>query len=131
MENEFVPYELALAMKELGFDVNCLAAYVHTTNSEYNIGIRGCGALWFDVDGLYSNSNTEMIICSAPLNQQAFRWFREKHNIDCYIEKDRKNRYWFYITVNTLINKSSEFCYHRYEKAELSCLEKLIEIVVD
>ena len=116
MNNEFVPYDIALAMKELGFDDACIFYYAPDaiTISKPTTGV--CSS------DLYR-------IIASPLYQQAFRWFREEHNIDCYIEKDRKNRYWFYITVNTLINKSSKFCYHRYEKAELACLRKLIEIV--
>ena len=121
MNKEFVPYEEALALKELGFDEVSIGHYY----------IVDGVVMYFDT--LSSETNERLCkkenFIKAPTYSQAFRWFREEHNIDCYIEKDRKNRYWFYITVNTLINKSSKFCYHRYEKAELACLRKLIEIV--
>ena len=129
MKNEFIPYEEALAMKELGFDEPCVGIY-HDNGQK---GAFTFGMFQFPKRNSQVNTVSGTFIgeqgCYAPTFSQAFRWFREEHNIDCHIEKDRKNRYWFYITVNTLINKSSKFCYHRYEKAELACLRKLIEIV--
>ena len=59
MNKEFVPYEQALALKELGFDEPCFGYY--------------------DEGG---NLYTEMVeVLKAPLYQQAFRFFREKHNV--------------------------------------------------
>jgi len=77
MEKEFVPYDIALAMKELGFNESCLAAFV-------NEKLKGCGAIYFEVDGLYNNfgtGNEEQPWIATPLYQQAFRWFREKYNL--------------------------------------------------
>jgi len=60
MNKEFVPYEQALALKELGFDEPC---YGHYAN---------------DVDHtLFTNGNRPPGI-SAPLYQQAFRAYRVK-----------------------------------------------------
>ena len=59
MEKEFVTYEQALALKELGFDEPCFGYY--------------------DEGG---NLYTEMVeVLKAPLYQQAFRWFREKYGL--------------------------------------------------
>ena len=113
IEKEFVPYKEALALKELGFDQKCFGFY----SPIHDLMICNTNGI-----------NEEVGECLAPLFQQAFRWFREEHNMDCHIEKDRKNRYWF----NTRLygsKKTSNFCYHRHEKAELACLRKLIEIV--
>jgi len=68
MDIEFVTYEQALALKELGFDEKCLAFYnsKFLDSTDYN----------FD-DG----TSKDIGLCiKAPLKQQVFRWFREKHN---------------------------------------------------
>ena len=79
MNKEFIPYNEALALKELGFDEPCLASWTYKTKERIPT-LYGCGALLFDTDGLITNQ-TEDIICSAPLYQQAFRWFRDKYNL--------------------------------------------------
>jgi hypothetical protein len=67
MKNEFVPYELALRMKQLGFDENGFA-YYYLYKDKPLLETQGS----YDF-GTHSNSVT------APLYQQAFRWFREKY----------------------------------------------------
>ncbi len=63
MENEFIPYEEALALKELGFDGYSLAYYE-------------------DYDLKYVDFNIPYGGVAAPLYQQAFRWFQEKYNLE-------------------------------------------------
>lgn len=116
MKKEFVPYEQALALKELGFNEPCLASWTYKTRERIPT-LYGCGALLFDTDGLITNQ-TEDIICSAPLYQQAFRWLWNKTGKYIIpIQKDDKE--WFAIGI----------VYKTYEEAELECLKKLIEIV--
>lgn len=66
MEKEFVPYDIALAMKELGFDEPCFGRY---WNGDLRI---------VQVDNQVLNPTH---VCLAPLYQQAFRWLREKYNL--------------------------------------------------
>ena len=108
MEKEFIPYEQALALKELGFNEDCFT-YWETIN---DLG-RFCDT------GGYTNEKEYTYLCSAPLYSQAFRWFREKHNVYCNIR------------VGTRRWKFEQWgdSYSTYEEAELACLKKLIEIV--
>jgi len=125
MTREFIPYEQALALKELGFDEPCLATYhkeLHTIIPIY---------------AKYTNQD----VIKAPLYQQAFRWFREKYNLDGSMSVDvwNKKTVSYRITggIENVIEADSygslydidskEFL--TYEEAELVCLEKLIEIV--
>ena len=65
---EFVTYEQAVALKELGFNEHCLGWH----NSKKLL-----------IDN-YDNYNSKMhfeYCCSVPLYQQAFRWFREKYGL--------------------------------------------------
>jgi regulatory protein YycH of two-component signal transduction system YycFG len=111
MEKEFVPYELALDLKELGMDLG-----------------------WYNYLNFYDSSTKEFCFVMkdvpAPLYQQAFRWFREKHNMNHSIilhETTFSNDYQYLVLSND--NEFVEAGYNTYEEAELACLQKLIEIV--
>ena len=115
MEKEFVPYELAVKLKELGFDEPCLAFY----NGKFIQSTE------FDFDSYNSKDIGDCPL--APTFSQAFRWFREKHGL-CIVIKpidDKKIELGYNLTKNGLIMGG----YTTYEKAELACLTKLIEIV--
>jgi hypothetical protein len=60
---------------------------------------------------------------SAPLYQQAFRWFREKHGLNSYIYKNLAGaNFWGYYNSKT----GGTSPYNTYEEAKLACLNKLI-----
>jgi hypothetical protein len=71
----------------------------------------------------------------APTFSQAFRWFREKHNLDSFVKHLYKStiKVGYYFGIDQY--KGIEFqmglddCYKTYEESELACLMKLIEIV--
>jgi hypothetical protein len=101
MKNEFVTYEQALALKELGFKEDCLASYYHAGK---RLGI-----------GEYNNHGNYTIL--APLKQQVFRWFREKYDLFISI-MHYENGY----SINDLRR------FDTYEEAENACIDKLIEM---
>jgi hypothetical protein len=112
MEKEFVPYELALKMKALGFDEPCLIK--DTEQGE-------------DCVVYYVHSN------GRPTFSQAFRWFREKYELHSFIDCKWKNLGWEFELVDLskmeTISSIDRYNYKTPEEAELACLEKLIEIV--
>jgi hypothetical protein len=101
MNKEFIPYQQALALKELGFDE--------------------------EVE-FYKDLSEEIFDMRTPndapciLWQQAFRWFREKYELNYVIVKAES---WFY-TINGCNTQEG---FNTYEEAEQDCLEKLIQIV--
>ena len=109
MEKEFVPYQPSLDMKELGFDEPCFTYY-------WEDGVRYKG-----VNDPF-NYNKQNVI-SAPLYQQAFRWFREKYGVHMYPTKYDETKWW--IEWGTWTSE----VFNSFEEAELACLKKLIEIV--
>ena len=109
MNKEFIPYEQALALKELGFDGECFGAYHNEDNLD----------LW---TGEYDYSYA----VKAPLYQQAFRWFREKGYIS-QIKFD--NFHWSYGYQIDGEHHYSEESFIDFNATELECLKKLIEIV--
>jgi hypothetical protein len=118
MKNEFVPYEQALALKELGFNEPCIGFFYKTI-------------LMLGDSMDYPNPNKENFLI-APLYQQAFRWFREKHQLDSLIALVA-NGYGFYIHKNrNYTNKGESYgMYITYKEAELACLIKLIEMLIE
>ena len=115
MEKEFIHYEQALALKELGFDEPCFGFYVPLLNDTQELEIK-----------LIETHGKKITL--APTFSQAFRWFREKYSICSWVYQVEENRYFFAQLKNGryLVTKSSE--YNTYEEAELECLKKLIEV---
>mgnify|MGYP000860791874 CR=1 FL=1 len=121
MENEFVSYTQALALKELRFDEHCIGWY----NPQVNYKEVTTDKYWaFHLTGEWENFKP------APLYQQAFRWFREKHNLIYTIEEVWEGDTEYYVVEITTHNRVDDFLQEcTYEEAELACLKKLIEIV--
>jgi hypothetical protein len=123
MEKEFIPYEQALALKELGFDEYCIATidqieYVHVKKTKS----LPRGSMMYDT-------------IDCPLYQQAFRWFREKYGLYSHVRESLAfdNTLEFVTQINgSYVNHGIEDKpinrFETYEEAELECLKKLIEI---
>lgn len=138
MEEEFVPYNLALKLKELGFNELCFAGF---RDSEW-FGTDGPNSRYFHAQ-LFKNSQfdkDQKDCCSSPTFSQVFRWFREKHRIITEIRFYNNGEDWEDTEFTVTVNRFEDFATHNtfvkndiksYEEAELICLEKLIEIVKD
>jgi hypothetical protein len=119
LKSEFVPYGLALRLKNLGFNEQCLAYY---SNGEFTSGIA------------YNSDDDirEFESVAAPLFSQIFRWFREKKyksSIAPYIDTNTTDEtYCFEIFKDKQFMFETDFIYKTYDEVELSMLEKLIEL---
>jgi hypothetical protein len=130
MTQEFVPYELAVKLKALGFDEPCFGWFrstlIPSNFTEYfletEFGMNESPSDWV-------NSNFLDKACSAPLYQQAFRWFREKYDLFTHIEKGENPKNFYPIIDNVSHKYNPKLWFDTYEETELACLEKLIEIV--
>ena len=123
-ENEFIPYEQALELKELGFDEDCLKQY----SLDYNPENKSLNVVLFDISYFIVTDNENYPI-KAPLYQQAFRWFREKYKLISYIKEYREDgKFIVYEGIIEYPNGFYEFNNFKYEEVELACLKKLIEI---
>jgi hypothetical protein len=132
MEKEFVSYDLALRLKELGFDEVCIAIY---SNANPKTGLYTLKKYRLKLIKQASQKDKGV---KAPLYQQAFKWFREKYGYLHHItyfdpvkaqipgEADYQG---FVLFPHQDVYKLAKISYDTYEEAELACLEKLIEIV--
>lgn len=82
MKHLFVPYKLALKLKEKGFDEPCLAHWKWSPKFSEGVLYR----LKFSCT---DKSNAHR--CQAPLYQQVIDWFREKHSI--FISPENRNEH--------------------------------------
>ena len=144
MSKEFIPYEQSLELKELGFDEQCFGYYVGNE-------------LITSINDIFNT--TEILIISAPLYQQAFKFLREMiitriSDESSYLEGRFTllpliyfNGYEIHVTpestsftsnINNNLIPLYEFPSKRkiykettmnYDDAQLACLKKLIEIV--
>jgi hypothetical protein len=126
LQKDFLPYELSLKMKQLGFDEPCLAIYDNITDENdkddsdrfFYIRTEGWPKELFDK------------VTPVPLFSQCFRWFREKYNLKGYVEPveyldGTPDTYHWSIFNNC--NSGNDQLTH--EEAEQDCLEKLCKIV--
>jgi len=127
MIKEFVPYELAWELKQLNFDETCFGYYHNLGSTQLVVSQRD----------LRADNNDGIEYCVAPLYQQAFRWFREKHNIDAWVQpfvSEKQNgkpflpdeSYAYYIFKDG-VYVSDGVNFLDSEEAEMACLKKLID----
>ena len=123
MESLFCPYELALELKELGFDE--ISLFCYTTAYEGN-PLSHCPHLL--LNSQLEGFENEHI--SAPLRQQAFRFFREKYGLHYIICKNIQMDGYGYREVILIpyMEENENTIFKTYEEAEVECLVKLIEI---
>ena len=125
MNKEFILYEQALELKELGFDEPCMAFYEPGNKEVQVVGVNQRYN--------YPSLLTITDFC-APLYQQAFKWFREKHGLyaDLFVDDDQT----FGFCVSSFaeegrcrLDKPIKRQFSTYEESELECIKFLIEIV--
>ena len=134
MKNEFIPYEQALELKQLGFDEPCFGYYDGNHNLQYMF--NGKSEKFTERKMCVSDSvRTEWI--SAPTFSQAFIWFRKKYFLHSYIScsctvNEILSYDWIIHKIMNTGTREENFItdYERtYEDAELECLKRLIEII--
>lgn len=113
MKKEFLSYELALQMKELGFNGDYLATY---DDSKF-LYIDGASP------GMLLLGETK-----APLYQQAIDWFMQKgFQLSLWTNPENSDAYIYEVMYQgKFIFEHKE--YMPYKEARISCIEKLIEV---
>jgi hypothetical protein len=133
MENQFVSYEKAIELKELGFDELCWAWYnmpdedVRYCFSEQRSPITNSHEEW---SAQIWKSKVENI--GLPTSSQVFKWFREKYDYYCEIFVDDNKTFGFlisYFVEDGRADKPIQRGYNSYEEAEDACINKLIEVI--
>ena len=131
MTKQFVPYELSLQLKELGFDEPCIKGF-YNKEELYTVVSNS-------QDFNHRQSKEELV--SSPFWQQAFEFFRNKFGLFCsilldiysepctltfIIEKLDSNRQYVKRTYYPFLE--DRFDNNDYYSCQLKALKKLIEI---
>ena len=128
MTQEFIPYEQALALKELGFDEPCFGYYYTLNGKDWKFAEK---SEYYRLDDEINIGGKFSL--PAPLYQQAFRWFREKYDLHAYVDSMRlttgETVYDYVIRITDDEESDDGKNWRTYEEAEIACLKKLIEIV--
>lgn len=142
MEKQFVTYEIALALKELGFNEPCFGCW--ESNTEYYIPF----IVGYDLK-TPENFNAKDNCISAPLWQQVIEWLEEEHGIFIFIDKGKyydsySGSYTYQAWCrmykdreldNSIIVRDSEssnstsFIFSSYNKAREQSILKTIELI--
>jgi hypothetical protein len=133
--NEFATYDISLRMKKLGFDEPCLAVY--RGGSLYGSGTSV--SRYYDEGHweLEKNSNYGGDIeqwVTAPTWQSAFAWFRDNYGLsgwvnESFIGSSRQGVISIKSEIGLKYYPTTTKFFDSYEEAQISCLEKLIEII--
>ena len=142
MEKEFVPYELAVKLKALGFDEPCFGYYVDGELRGVNLGIEQLGGIepYYQRFGFHTLSNHNIdnpnkIVTTSPTYSQAFRWFRDKNfhaKIESYHSLGKHKPFGLSIDYLhesgkwTYIDHGGDFDFQTHEEAQ----ERAIEIII-
>jgi hypothetical protein len=125
MQNEFLPYDRALKLKQLGFDEPCFGYHYTLNGKDWKFADNH---EYFKIDDqLIIGANFTLL---APLFQQAFRWFREEHDLHYqlvpFFSDKESHAVDYYLAI---AQHRPPIQVNTFEEAELACLDKLIEIV--
>ena len=119
IQEYFCNYEQSKALKELGFDGECISWF---EMYEFNISSK-----------LYNYNDISVGVISAPLKSQAFEFFREKYNLNgqiAFCEYGIKTENgWRYTLDNPTKKQFWSNKFNDYKEAESACIDELIELV--
>lgn len=145
MKEQFVTYEIALKLKELGFNEPCFRKWSWYYNPYF-------GGIEKQETALLINYDTEQYeklnefprkYCLAPLWQQTIDWFRDNYNIHIEIrnyqeyQKDNYAHVLNFIKDSNYLDKDgnkigqiiSRIYYNNYQEAREQAILKVIEII--
>ena len=146
LEELFIPFKEAKQLKKLGFDMQTFGVYENNKlgNPKVSLHISYTDnpvipeehkdrPAMFKSDN--RNSSNPQWLISAPTYQQAFKWFREEHNLTSHIHWTVGGLWDFTIEKSVprgLLDMTPtryRVDIESYEEAELASLRKLIEII--
>lgn len=132
MEDQFVPYEIALKLKELGFDEPCFGRFRKT---KFELNVLG-------KPHKYNSNEIVKGDISSPLWQQVFDWFREEKDLLNHLTTHlntwgEDNSLETYYGYRIMTDKDGWKCdvweklshFEIYEEAREACLIELIELI--
>ena len=125
---DFIPYQQALTLKELGFYEPCFGYFLN--NNKFYL-FNDCKWEERTNSDFIDHFMDRDISCVVPTFSQSFRFFREKYGLSGYpFSQSSQTNIWFkYFVQQEWKDQITSDSFITHEEAELECLKKLIEIV--
>jgi len=120
IQKDVISFQQAIDLCVLGFKDITLCAYEIENQELYLCHL--------DEEGLYMPEKD----LHAPFKSQAFRWFREKYQLEGILERSGL-WLWFKFEIYELykdckLMRCAKLEFNTYEEAENACIDKLIEL---
>jgi hypothetical protein len=126
MKEQFVIYEIALILKEKGFDQPCFGYY-------YDEGKFSFWNWTVCKDYPYLTKNSSLILSknsiAAPLWQQVFTWLRDVHDIDINIETGGLPKMYAVFVKDWIYENEKDRALFTYEDAQEQAILKALELI--
>jgi hypothetical protein len=128
---EFVPKELAIKLRDLGFDEPCLFVYRYNDLYMYGVGDY-LTSITLAKNEQFAHPDKNYWV-TAPTYSQAFRWFREEHKLNVHIEEGSLNDSYkvfvngFKVYYGSKTSNNGEFSYDDGQELALKNLIELVE----
>jgi hypothetical protein len=129
MKKQFVPYEIALTLKEKGFDEPCISKYEENyLCQDFSFDICNDDT-WITNSKLHSKDK----YCAAPLWQQVIDWLRDVKKVEIIVESgpvDLGYSYHIYYTKDGKNRRMDGFGHDELEEVEYNypqCRQKAVE----
>lgn len=119
LKDIFVSYDIAVQLKEIGFDEPCIA-YFNSTSIMPDYPYRY-------VKNYNKNSTESKSFITAPTYEQVFKWFRKK-NYQSSVVFNFGSFYDFIEHIREAEAFATDEDYNSYEEAREQLILKLIEI---
>ena len=150
IQNQFCSYEIALKLKELGFDEKCVASYYTYDIKNFSKGkydYRGKFEFDYSTEDQYIVNSNETYYVSAPLWQQTITWIENVYNITIEISRnkyfDTFMKSWAYQALIKVFNKTelttsyfvrdkmNNTIFYSYEDAREQAILKALKLILN
>lgn len=123
MNEDFVSYELAVALKAAGFDEPCIAQWAREPDGKPIL----LGSTAF----VFSNAELKGRDVTAPLLWHAQKWLREKHHISVRVSYLSYHQVWFadWLNLDSGEFDDTDATFAAYEKALADGIEAVLELI--
>lgn len=89
MENsDFVPFDIAQALRSIGFDVPCAFYYTKEDAAEDEVWIAPCHGEPENFNKTSDDNPFLVPVCSAPSYHTTLEWLRREYSIHCFAVVD-------------------------------------------
>ena len=116
-KDKFVPYDLALRLKALGYDEPCFARYYQQDGNDAFIQIGET-----EIEEAENAGDDVTFECEAPLWQDAFDWLHDEYHLLAQISRIPQGSY------HAIIQSTTDEYLERLRECNLICIDEVVDV---